>query len=160
MKDELENQVADMLKQGIVQPSTSLFSSPILLVPKKDGGYRFCVDYTRLNAITQKSKFPVPIFDQLMDELAHAKWFSNLDLRAGFHQILMQLGEEHKTTFQTNLGQYEFSVMAFDLTTSPSTFKRAMNSTLAPGLRKFVLVFFDDILVCSPTLEEHIPHLS
>ncbi|XP_066323723.1 uncharacterized protein [Miscanthus floridulus] len=88
----------------------------------------------------------VPIFDQLMDELANAKWFSTLDLRAGFHQILLQSDEEHKIAFQTHLGSYEFRVMAFGLNGSPSTFQGAMNSTLAPGLRKFVLVFFDEIL--------------
>ena len=94
-----------------------------------------------------------------MDELSTAKWFSTLDLRAGFHQILMQPGEEYKTAFQTHLGQYEFKVMAFGLTGAPGTFQGAMNCTLAPGLRKFVLVFFDDILVYSKTREEHIYHL-
>jgi hypothetical protein len=80
------------------------------------------VGYRQLNSITLKSKFPVPIFDQLMDELAHAKWFSTLDLRAGFHQILLQPGEEQKTTFQTHLGQYEFRVMTFGLTGAPGIF--------------------------------------
>ena len=94
-----------------------------------------------------------------MDELAHAKWFSTLDLRAGFHQILLQPGEEHKTVFQTHFGQYEFRVMAFGLTGALGTFQGAMNCTLAPGLRKFVLVFFDDILVYSRTYEEHLSHL-
>ena len=83
----------------------------------------------------------------MMDELANAKWFSTLDLRAGFHQILLRQGEEFKTAFQTHLGQYEFRVMAFGLTGAPGTFQGAMNGTLASGLRLFVLVFFDDILV-------------
>ena len=94
-----------------------------------------------------------------MDELAHAKWFSTLDLRAGFHQILLQQGEEFKTAFQTHLGQYEFRVMAFGLTSASDTFQGAMNGTLALGLRRFMLVFFDDILVYSPTFEAHVDHL-
>ena len=87
LKDEIEGQVSDMLKQGLIQPSSSSFSSPVLLVKKKDDSYRFCVDFRHLNALTAKSKFPVPVFDQLMDELSQASWFSNLDLHAEFHQI-------------------------------------------------------------------------
>ena len=117
------------------------------------------VDFRHLNALTLKSKFPIPVFDQLMDELANARWFSTLDLRAGFHQILLREGEEFKTAFQTHLGQYEFWVMAFGLTGAPGTFQGAMNATLAPGLRKFIIVFFDDILVFSPSLESHVKHL-
>lgn len=94
LQDEIELQVADMLQKGLIQPSASMFSSPVLLVKKKDVGYHFCVDFRHLNALTVKSKFPVPIFDQLMDELAATSWFSNFDLRAGFHQILLKPGEE------------------------------------------------------------------
>jgi hypothetical protein len=101
------------------------------------------VDFRYLNALTAKSKFPVPVFDQLMDELGKAVWFSKLDLRSGFHQILLKPGEEFKTAFQTHFGQFEFRVLAFGLTGAPGTFQGAMNDTLAPGLRKFVIIFFE-----------------
>jgi hypothetical protein len=117
------------------------------------------VDFRHLNALTLKSKFPVPVFDQLMDELSNASWFSCLDLRAGFHQILLKAGDEYKTAFQTHFGRFEFRVMAFGLTGAPGTFQGAMNVTLAPGLRKFVIVFFDDILIYSQSYEDHMIHL-
>jgi hypothetical protein len=148
-----------MLSQGLIRHSHSPFSSSVLLVRKKDEGYRFCVDFRHLNALTLKSKYLVPVFDQLMDELAHARWFSTLDLRARFHQVLLCEGEEFKTAFQTHVEQYEFCVVAFGLTGTPKTFQGAMNATLAPSLCKCVIVFFDDILVFSPSLESHILHL-
>jgi hypothetical protein len=88
-----------MLAKGLIQPSFSAFSSPILLVRKKDGSWRFCVDYRYLNALTLKSKFPIPVFDELMDELVAAKWFTTFDLNVGYHQIRLKLGEEFKTAF-------------------------------------------------------------
>jgi hypothetical protein len=112
-----------------------------------------------MNALTMKSKFPIPVFDQLMDELANAKWFSTLDFNSGYHQIRLKSGEEYKTAFQTHFGLFEFNVMAFGLCGAPGTFQGAMNSTLSPLLRKCVLVFFDDILVYSATLSEHLVHL-
>lgn len=104
LKSEIEAQVTDMLQSGLIQPSTGAFSSPALLVHKKDGGWRFDVDYLMLNALTIKSKFPIPIIDELFDELSGAFWFSVLDLRASFNQIRLALGEEHKTTLLYFLG--------------------------------------------------------
>jgi hypothetical protein len=104
LKDEIECQVFELLRSGFIRPNQSVFSSPVLLVCKKDGSWRMCVDYRMLNALTVKSKFPIPIVDELLDELSGAKWFSYLDLRAGFNQIHLAPGEEYKTTLQTHWG--------------------------------------------------------
>jgi hypothetical protein len=156
VKDEIERQITEMLQASIIQPSTSPFSSAVLLVKKKDGSFRFCVDFRHLNAITEKAKYPVPVIEELLDEVTHSSWFTCLDLTAGYHQIHLQPREEPKTAFQTHSGQYDFHVMAFGLTGTPATFQKAMNTTLAPLLRKGVLVFFDDILIYSRSLEEHL----
>lgn len=160
LKTEIERQIKEMLASGVIQLSNSAFSSPIILVRKKDGTWRIVVDYRHLNALTIKSKYPVPIIDELLDELAGAAWFSKLDLRAGYHQIRMAPGEEYKTAFQTHHGQFEFNVMAFGLTGAPATFLSAMNTTLKEYLRKFVLVFFDDILIYSTTYDDHLQHIA
>jgi hypothetical protein len=106
-----------------------------------------------------EEQIPNPLIDDLLDELGDASWFTKLDLRSGFHQILLQPGEEFKMAFQTHFGQFEFVVMPFGLTGAPGTFQEAMNSTLAPLLHKFVLLFFDDILIYSRSYEEHLDHV-
>jgi len=138
----------------MIKKSTSPFASPALLVKKNSGEWRMCVDYRRLNAYTVKNKFPLPIIEELFEELQGAQWFTTLDLRSGFHQIMVEEADQHKTAFQTHHGHFEYRVMPYGLTGAPATFQSVMNHVLSSLLRKCVVVFIDDIIIYSKTFEE------
>jgi hypothetical protein len=157
-KEILENIILKLIKDNLIRPSSSPYSSPAILVRKKDLTGRLFVDYRKLNAYTVKNKYAIPIIEDLLDEVKGAIVFSKIDLQSGYHQIRMCPEAIHKTTFTTHLGHYEYVEMPFFLTNAPATFQALMNNILAPYLRKFILVFFDDILVYNSTPHEHANH--
>ena len=158
-REKIVQLIDDMLKQGVIQPSTSAWASPLVLVPKKDGNLRFCVDYRRVNAITKKDVYPLPRIDDILDTLGQAHYFSTLDLASGYWQIEMDPATKDKSAFTTHAGLFEFERMPFGLCNAPATFQRLMQAVLAGMEWKFCFVYLDDILVCSRTLEEHLDHL-
>ena len=147
---ELEStEIQRMLKARVIEPATSEWESPIVLVPKPDGSMRFCVDYRRLNAITTRDSYPLPRMDECIDSLGDATVFSTLDCNAGYWQIPVDPADRPKTTFTSHEGLFWFLRMPFGLRNAPATFQRFVDITLAGLKRKVFLVYLDDIIVFS-----------
>ena len=157
--EEVKKQIKELLEKGYIRLSSSPWGAPVLLVKKKDGTLRMCVDYRSLNEVTIKNKYPLPMINDLFDQLEGASVFSKIDLRSGYHQLKICEKDIPKTTFTTRYGLYEYTVMSFGLTNAPAYFMSMMNKVFMEFLDKFVVVFIDDILVFSKNEEEHAEHL-
>ena len=159
-RKQVEQELQKMLDEGVIRPSKSEWASPIILVPKKDGSIRFCVDFRKVNAITRKDAHPLPLIQDIFDSLSGAKVFSTLDLKSGYWQIPVHEDDIKKTAFITHTGLYEFVRMPFGLANAPAEFQRTMQAVLGDMLGKFVMVYLDDIVIFSQSVEEHEEHLS
>ncbi|XP_057439895.1 uncharacterized protein LOC130731637, partial [Lotus japonicus] len=156
---ELKSQLEDLSAKGFIRPSVSPWGAPVLLVKKKDGRSRLCVDYRQLNRATIKNRYPLPRIDDLMDQLRGAAVFSKIDLKSGYHQIRVKTEDIPKTAFRTRYGHYEYLVMPFGVTNAPAVFMDYMNRIFHEFLDRFVVVFIDDILIYSKDATEHEGHL-
>ena len=157
---ELEKQVTAFLKAGIIEPSQSPYGAPVLFVPKPNGrGLRLCVDYRALNSITVKNRHTLPRIDDLLDAVSGSQYFTSLDLTSGYHQILISEDDRPKTAFRTPFGHFQVKVLIEGLTNAPATFQSVMNSIFGPYLKKFIVVYLDDILIFAKTEAEHQAHV-
>jgi hypothetical protein len=156
---ELKEHIKELIDNGFIRPSSSLWGGPVICVPKKDGTQRLCVDYCALNEVTIKNKYPLSRIDDLFDQLRGACVFSRINLRSGYHQLKVQECDIPKTAFVLRYGLYEFTVMSFGLTNAPAYFMYMMNKVFMEYLDKFVVMFIDDILVYSRSEDAHERHL-
>ena len=158
-RNAVQNEVHKLLQMGIIQHSTSPWSSPVVVVPKKDGTHRLCIDYRKLNAVTEKDSHPLPNIRDIFDQLEGSSYFSLLDLVSGYHQVEMEPASREKTAFSCHLGHFEYTRMPFGLCNAPSVFQRYMNFVLRGLLGKGCLVYLDDIVIYGRTRAEHDDHL-
>ena len=158
-REEAEAILSEMRDHRVIEPSASPWSSPVVLVKKKDGSTRFCIDYRRLNDITKKDSYPLPRIDDTIDSLAGAKWFSTLDLKSGYWQVQLSDEAKCKTAFSTGTGLWQFKVMPFGLCNAPATFERLMEQVLAGLPTTVALLYLDDILVPGRTFRQQLDNL-
>jgi hypothetical protein len=157
--DIAQEAIKGMHEQGIIEPSSSPWTAPIVLVKKKDGTHRFCVDYRKFNDVTKEDSYPLPRFDTTLDALADSKWFSTLDMKSGYWQVDLEQCDIEETAFSTGYGLWQFTVMPFGLCNAPATFERLMELVLASLPWSVCLLFLDGILVHGKTFEEKILNL-
>ena len=148
-----------MLKDGVIRESNSPWSSPIVMIKKKDGSWRFCVDFRKVNSMTQKDAYPLPRIDETLEALTGSQFFTTLDLASGYWQVEMEEADRKKTAFSTREGHFEFNVMPFGLTNAPATFQRLMECVLAGLTYEQCLIYLDDIVVFSVTFDQHLERL-
>jgi len=148
-----------MLKLDVIEPSDSAYASPVVVVPKPDGTWRFCVDYRKVNAKMIKQAYPLPRPDEAFAAMTGAQYFSTIDMASGYWQIEMDPEDKHKTAFTSHRGLYQFKVMPFGLKNAPAMFQTVMDKVLRGLTWQHCLVYIDDIMIFSKTAEEHIRHL-
>lgn len=151
--------IDEELTKGFIRPCTSPASAGFFFVKKKDGGLRPCIDYRGLNDITVKFRYPLPLVPAALEQLRKAKIFTKLDLRSAYNLIRIREGDEWKTAFSTTTGHYEYRVMPFGLANSPSVFQALINDVFRDMLNRYVIIYIDDILIYSDSLEDHLNHV-